>query len=51
MEQELFDSVEVGDIAGVINLISTNNDLNVNCTDSLGRTPLNIATSNEHEEV
>ena len=46
MEQELFDAVEVGDVASVINLVTTNKDLNVDCTDNLGRTPLNIATSN-----
>lgn len=51
MEAELFDVVEVGDVAGVIHLLTTNPDLNLDATDSLGRTPLNIATSNEHEEV
>ena len=51
LEEELFDAVEVGDVAGVVQLISNNQDLNINVTDSLRRTPLNIATSNEHEEV
>ena len=51
LEEELFDAVEVGDVAGVIQLITNNEDLNLNIEDNLGRTPLNLATANEHEEV
>ena len=51
LEEELFDAVEVGDVAGVLRLFKSHPELDVDATDSLGRTPLNLATSNEHEEV
>ena len=51
LEEELFDSVEVGDVAGVLRLFTSHTELDADATDGLGRTPLNLATSNEHEEV
>ena len=51
LEEELFDAVEVGDVAGVLRLLTSHAELDADATDSLGRTPLNLATSNEHEEV
>ena len=51
LEEELFDAVEVGDVAGVVRLFTSHPELDADATDSLGRTPLNLTTSNEHEEV
>ena len=51
LEEELFDAVEVGDVAGVLRLFTSHAELDADATDSLGRTPLNLATSNEHKEV
>ena len=45
-------AVEVGDIPTVRRLLTTrSDDLDVNCTDILGRTPLRLAVENEHLEV
>ena len=51
MEEELFDAVECGDVFGVLHVFKTYPDSNVNIRDRLGRTPLCLAVTHEHEEV
>ena len=51
MEQELFDAANFGDVFGILSVLKTNPNLNVNIRDRLGRTPLCLAVTNEHEEV
>ena len=51
LEEELFDEVKVGNFAAVLRLLTSHAELDADATDSLGRTPLSLATSNEHEEV
>ena len=51
-EEELFlHAAEVGDIPSVRQMLQDNPELNVNCVDILGRTPLRLAVGNEHLEV
>ena len=51
-EEEFLRAVEVGDIPTVRKLLgSRETDIDVNCTDILGRTPLRLAVENEHLEV
>lgn len=50
-EEEFLRAVEVGDIPTVRKLLSRESDLDVNCTDILGRTPLRLAVENEHLDV
>ncbi len=50
-EEQLLEAAEGGDAAGVAQLLTLNPDLNPDVEDGLARTPLNLAVTNEHEEV
>ena len=43
--------MEVGDLPSVRKLLISHKNLNVNCTDILGRTPMRLAVENEHQDV
>lgn len=50
-EEELLQAAEQGDSKRVKRFFLQAGDLNANCTDPLGRTPLQLAVANEHKEV
>ena len=52
-DQELLQAAETGDVITLrrLLLIQDRDSVQVNCTDMLGRTPLNLAVANEHQEV
>lgn len=50
-EQELLSAAETGDVQNVRFMLLQDRDFNINCTDMLGRTPLQLAVNNEHQEV
>ncbi|KAK3611420.1 hypothetical protein CHS0354_027146 [Potamilus streckersoni] len=51
VEAEFLHAAEFGDIPTVKRLLSENVDLNIDCSDALGRTALRLAVKNEHLEV
>ncbi len=51
VESELLRACEVGDIPSVKRILAQHPNLDVNCTDILGRTPLRLAVENEHLDV
>ena len=51
LQEELLHAAEVGDLPSVQKLLHENPDLDVNCRDLMGRTPLRLASGNEHLEV
>ena len=50
-EQEILQCAENGDIQSLRFMLLQDRDFSVNCTDMLGRTPLQLAVNNEHQEV
>ena len=50
-EEELLQAAETGDVQKLLGLLQTGRDLNIECSDQLGRTPLLLAVVNEHKEV
>ena len=50
-EQELLSAAETGDVQTLRFMLLQDRDFNINCTDMLGRTPLQLAVNNEHQEV
>ena len=50
-EQELLSAAETGDVQTLRFMLLQERDFNINCTDMLGRTPLQLAVNNEHQEV
>ena len=50
-EQELLSAAETGDVQTLRLMLLQDRDFNINCTDMLGRTPLQLAVNNEHQEV
>ncbi|KAL3859306.1 hypothetical protein ACJMK2_009531 [Sinanodonta woodiana] len=51
VEDEFLHAAEFGDIPTVKRLLNDNADLNIDCSDALGRTALRLAVKNEHLEV
>ncbi|ELT93222.1 hypothetical protein CAPTEDRAFT_147411, partial [Capitella teleta] len=50
-EEELLQAAETGDTQKLVNLLQNGRDLNIECSDQLGRTPLLLAVVNEHKEA
>ena len=50
-EQELLSAAETGDVQTLRLMLLQDRDFNINCTDMLGRTPLQLAVNNEQQEV
>ena len=50
-DQELLQAAENGDVGSLRLMFLHDRDLNIHCTDMLGRTPLQLAVANEHQEV
>ncbi|CAG5116078.1 unnamed protein product, partial [Candidula unifasciata] len=51
VEEEFLHAVEFGDVTLVKALLEEFPNLNVDCTDALGRTPLRLAVKNENKEM
>ncbi|CAL1530644.1 unnamed protein product, partial [Lymnaea stagnalis] len=51
IEEEFLHAVDFGDVTLVKDLLERYPNLNVDCTDALGRTPLRLAVKNEHKEL